>query len=791
MPPKASLRSQPQRRSDRVATAENPSGVLSKEDLPMSQDPSETPSGNPVTDDLPAGEGAGATSTSENLPTINSTTSPGPHQPVERLASLRGPRRLSEFHNPITSDTPKRLKVQPRSAIRRSKEEREATERAEAERLQARFAANGNTGSSSSGRVDFKSRGIARGTLGGLSNRWQDERYSGTGASGFLGGVTPAGDKRQRESFSTRSRGGGRSLASSGASRDHAKSDASTTVKKEPSGGRNKAREVDADGDVNMGGVQRKSARIKKEKEALPPKIEDSDDDLLEIEPTGPRINIEHINLISDEESSDDALAGDAKGKGKEKLDTPRLPGSSFMRPIRITRHQHVDRSIGVNTDPSSATSAELRRRAEARAEAQGSLFLPEGDDLWSEKATKPKKKTRPRDVEFIKNERKWQGVYPDDEDIDQPVVIKEEPKEQDTAMLVDEEQPAGTAITQDMLAQNATEPPADDTTQLRPADPTITTTPAPDPRDLHKEKPGKPKALIRRKPVLQTEEDHQEWERFKSDVALIRDELRMLKVDDNHHQPSDTKTDTGGDEDEANVKETKHREDGIKDKKEGVLYLFQLPPIMPDVEDPRAAARTTRRKSQTEKPDGGEEEEEEQPGSPPTATTKEQPPPPPPPQSPKTTATPLPKPIKPSPLPPPDPSPSSSNQNQTIYALPPLTPDPTTFPHGTLGHLRLDAEGFPSATWSNDFRLDVGRASDYGALQEAVLLRTEVVVREKKRGRGLGGKVGGGGEGKTEKEEGTGCGGEVWAVGQVGGGFVMVPDWGWMFGGGGGGSGG
>ncbi|KAI4167090.1 MAG: hypothetical protein LQ343_007494 [Gyalolechia ehrenbergii] len=765
MPPETQLRAPTQRRSGRFAATEESSMPSSKEDLPADNDSKEASdevSGANVDTVLEAPD---PTPASQIAFARSPIAGSAPRQPIERLASLRGPGRFVESHNSISPESQvKKLKVQPKSSIRRSKEEREATERAEAERLQARLGASSGSSSNVSGKRDFGSRGGARGALSGVSNRWQSERYSGSGASGFLGGATPAEDKRQREASSTRSRGGGRSSMLSGVSRDNTAADAGAKVKREPGAGKSKAK--DGDGDVIMGDSgRRKSTRVKTEKKTL--LIEESDDELMELETTGRGINIENINLIDDPESSDGAAATGDEGKGKGKSSTPRASSSSFMRPIRLARHEHVQRSIGVNTDPSSVTSAELRRQAKARGDAQGSLFLPEDADPRDDKVTKLKKKARSRDVEFIKNERKWQGVYQDEEDEDKPIKIKTEPKEQDGTMLTDREEPSGTAVSQGMLTQGNTAPSKDDAAHP-PFESTATL--ASGPKTLRKSRVRRPKALAHRRPVLQTDEDHEEWARLKSDVARIRGELLMPESDS--HQ-ADTKTNAKRD---ANAEEIKAKE-VTKDKKEGLVYLFQLPPTMPDIEDPRT--RRIRRQSQTQKRDSEDRQEPsttaiavEQPNS--TRNTK--PAKPTPSTDPKKATTPSNDPkIKTEPADAESKTPTSENAHSR-HAIP-----PTPFlisPHGTLGHIRLDAEGFPSATWSTDFRLDVGKASDYGALQEVVLMKSEKVeLAVKERGRRRVKREEG------AKEDGTKCGEEAWAVGQMGGGFVMMPDWGFMFG--------
>lgn len=761
MPPK----SQPQRRSGRFAATEESSIPPAKEDPPAD---------NNIPESLDEVSSANIDTSLESQVLIpanqtaavrNSIASPPLRQSAERLASLRGPGRFVESYNSIAPDSPvKKLKIQPRSSLRRSKEEREAAERAEAERLHARFGASSGSSSNVSARGDFGGRGGFRDTPGGVSSRWQNERYSGSGASGFLGGATPAEDKRKRESLSTRSRGGGRSSMLSGISRNNAEADASAKVKREIGTRKDKSKGGDDSGGKGDSG-RRKSARVKTEPKALP--IEESDDELTELEVTGRRINIEQINLIDDSESSDRGTVTGDERKGKEKASTPRASGSSFMRPVRLARHEHVQRSIGVNTDPSSVTSAELRKQAKARGDAQGSLFLPEDVDLGDDKVTKAKKKARPRDVEFIKNERKWQGVYQDEEDEDKPVKIKTEPEDQDNAILTDQVELPGTVASQSMLTQGVPAPPEDGA-----ARPPLesTTTSGPDARTVRKSKVRRPKALANRRPVLQTDEDREEWDRLKFDAARIQKELTMPEPD---RQQTDTKKNAKSDEmiEETEVKEV------TKDRKEGLVYLFQLPPTMPGMELPRT--RRIRRQSQAQKTDSEDQQE--------SSTTI-------------VVAKDLPATTKDSQIA--KPKPNTESKTATTASVDPkikTEPDanskalatanahsghaipPTLFPispQGTLGDVALNAEGHPSATWSMDFRLNVGKASDYGALQEVVMVKSEKVelaIKERRRGRVK--------REEGAKEEGTKCGEESWAVGQMGGGFVMTPDWGWMLG--------
>ncbi|KAL8916264.1 MAG: hypothetical protein Q9208_008619 [Pyrenodesmia sp. 3 TL-2023] len=779
MPPKGQPRAQAQRRVGQPGNTEGTPRRSSRRSLRGSNqgevDTNDGPSAPDATTQEAVEVVAADPSTSASEPAAGSP----PREPTQRLASLRGPGRTVESRLPSSSDPPvKKLKVQPKAAVRRSKEDREAAERAEAERLQARLAESGTSSGVAPGRGDFGGRGGGRGIPGGISNRWQTERYSGAGAGGFLGGATPAEDKRQREALATRSRGGGRSSLLSDRSRGDIEAEASAKVKKEPGPKKGKGKDEDEDGDIVMSdgtSAKKKPARVKKEPKGSAPY--GSDEELLELETGGKRIPIEQISLVTPEQSSDEDVSAADKGKGKERLKTPKPPGASSMRPVFIKRHEHQQRTVGVNTEPASATSAELRKRAKAMGAHISDLPLPKEIE-FRENAGRAitKKKTRPSDVEFIKDERKWQGVYQDEDEEEPAVKVKKEPAEAEDTMLISGAPPQGTATSQDMLTQ------AGPSRSNERAIPSLA--PKPPSQSLRRPKPRRNKALTKQKPVLQTTEDTQEWQRFKRDLALIRQEL-MPKPDP---QSTGPKTDADGD---AEIEDVKTAIRG-KDNKEGIVYTFQLPPSMPSLEDPRDV-KARRRSQKKKKSEGGEQQkqQEDTPSNPPTTTTTTTKPTKPTTQTPAPTSS---KSTDPKIKPDPDPTTTLHPSTEPTHALPPH-PYPSPLPHGTVGSLSLDSSGFPSATWSQDFRLNVGRASDYAALQEVVLLKTKSCMMDVKRekGRRLGtvmvkeegeGKVGDGmGKGKRQ-EEGTEVGGEAWAVGGVGGGFVLTPDWSWMFGG-------
>ncbi|KAL8754023.1 MAG: hypothetical protein Q9184_005243, partial [Pyrenodesmia sp. 2 TL-2023] len=729
MPPKVQPRVQAQRGAGQTGNTEGTPRRSSRRSLRAHNNEEETADDGAAGPDAAIQEAVDAISADRSASAPRPAAGSPPHEPTQRLASLRGPGRSVETRLPSLLDSPlKKLKVQPKAAVRRSKEEREAAERAEAERLQARLAESGTSSAVAPGRGDFGGRGGGRGALGGTSNRWQTERYSGAGAGGFLGGVTPAEDKRQREALATRSRGGGRSLLLSDRSRGVIEAEASAKVKKEPGSKRGKGNDKDEDGDVDMGdgtSAKKKPPRVKIESKGSAPY--DSDEELLELETGGKRIPIEQISLVTPEQSSDEDVSATDQGKGKERLKTPKPPGGSSMRPVFIKRHEHQQRTIGVNTEPATATSAELRKRAKATGAPISDLPLPM-DIEFRDNAAKAitKQKTKPRDVEFIKNERKWQGVYQDEDEEEPAVKVKKEPAEAEDTTLIYDEPPQGTAISQDMLTQAGPSGSNDRATPSLASKP-----PSKDPKPLRKPKPRRNKTLTKQKPVLQTTEDTQEWHRFKRDMTLIRQEL-MPKPDS---QSTGPEIDGDGD---AEIEDVKTSTRG-KDNKEGMVYTFQLPPSMPSLEDPRDV-KARRRSQRKEKSQGGEQQQQQQSqqqegtssNAAETTTTSTI-------SSKPTTQTSAPtssKSTDPNIKPDPDPTTSLHPPAQPTYALPPH-PHPSPLPHGTVGSLTLDPSGFPSATWSQDFRLNVGRASDYAALQEVVLLKTQSSMMDVGRERG------------------------------------------------------
>jgi DNA-directed RNA polymerase III subunit RPC4 len=276
--------------------------------------------------------------------------------------------------------------------------------------------------------------------------------------------------------------------------------------------------------------------KVKAEQEEVAYVLSSDNDSLAEDE--GQRFNVEMINLIdSDEEPDIDPILK----KGTKKPNT-----ANDSLPIRLTRHEHKERTVGVSTEPLIGTSEELRRKARDKSVASGareSLFITDDDDTPVERKAKIRQKGKGKDVEVL---RTWKGVY-QDEGIIGEVRVKTEPT--DTMDL-------------DAVDGENTEDHAGDGEGLP---------------DLASGRRRKSKARVKplgkgNKPIIQTEEDQQEWERNEYDVAQLirelgtREELDLDDIDDPELLEGQ----------EGDLKQ---------DKKEAAMFFFQFPPVMPPLE--------------------------------------------------------------------------------------------------------------------------------------------------------------------------------------------------------------
>ena len=360
--------------------------------------------------------------------------------------------------------------------------------------------------------------------------------------------------------------------------------------------------EKDKDGDVVMtsstSNSKPKRAKVKKEDQVA---TYVSSEGELDSDGGKKKKNIERINLISsDEDDEEEEISRSEVARGKQRERSPHIP-NNLLRPVRIQRQEHVERSVGVNTDASSLTSAELRRRAVERHETGGSLFQSEDEAVI---LTTPKAKTRrkPKDVEFVRDERKWKGVYQEEDDKHPTVKVKNEPTDDNEVMAVEGPGPGREHKDNDnaMIVD----------TQIRDSEP--------DPMAVDEEDSGVPLHRAMRQPIEKTSESLDKSMRGPEGEILPRPDERPLRTggyigpevvyspeeDEQFLAELDAILTVQSDlEEEASGSKTApssrfHEEDAdihIDNKVEPVFldddegrcgYVFQLPPIIPSLRD-------------------------------------------------------------------------------------------------------------------------------------------------------------------------------------------------------------
>ncbi|KAL1987009.1 hypothetical protein VTN96DRAFT_5165 [Rasamsonia emersonii] len=304
------------------------------------------PSAKPEAESGPSGNTASTPSNSavQNASAAGSSASSRP--PVQRLQSLNkrtpggsiGP-RPSVARDDLGQTKPT-LKYQPRAVGRRSKEEREAMEKLEAERHKERLA--------EAAAIQRARIGTGPGARGGFRGRGGG---FGASASGPLGsGTAGPGMAKRGRGGAFGGRFGGDSRASSVSRHSIARSITAATSRS---------------GDVSS---------------------DESD--------SGLRVSIDQINLEDDDDF--DELPDD-KEKGKKPIPDSARRRDKGLRPIRVERHEHEERVVGVNTEASSSTSAELRRQAKEKAGSDNALFV-EDDDTGEPEPQEPRIKAEPTD---------------------------------------------------------------------------------------------------------------------------------------------------------------------------------------------------------------------------------------------------------------------------------------------------------------------------------------------------------------------------------------------------------
>ncbi|OTA23943.1 hypothetical protein BTJ68_12466 [Hortaea werneckii EXF-2000] len=205
-------------------------------------------------------------------------------------------------------------------------------------------------------------------------------------------------------------------------------------------------------------------------------------------------------------------------------------PSRGFA-PVRLKREEHKERTVGVNVDEAEKDDEKEKQ----------------GKDKTSEKR-KGKQKQRPKDVEITGESEKYHGAYSSSED--EPV-IKAEPTE-------DDERPDAPPAEAAENESHPQEPPSSPETKRKAKE---------------KIKTGSRSAKAPTRPAYQTQEEIDEWNRQQDDLRILHSELGTLAV------PPPQPTDQDGD-----AAMTDGQQPPVEDKRADKVYLFQFPPVVPDL---------------------------------------------------------------------------------------------------------------------------------------------------------------------------------------------------------------
>ncbi|KAK3680254.1 hypothetical protein LTR78_000632 [Recurvomyces mirabilis] len=371
------------------------------------------------------------------------------------------------------------------------------------------------------------------------------------------------------------------------------------------------------------------------------------------------------------------------------------------FQPVRIKREEHKIRTLGLNADG-------------ATAEAIVSNDAPTTASITATSSTAKTAKLKGKDVEITGASDPFHGTYSSSDEQDPPIKIE----------------------TTDDGPQHVIAPPTQDAL------------PSPESRRKGKER-HKVRALsgshAPERPVYQTKDELEEWERGQEELRVLYEELGIQAT----RAPPASAAD--GDGDGMALDGTADVQTETQDKKADKVYLFQFPPVLPDLTaisvkpDPDAPPANASEDRVAEE-NGGEAMDIDT--APPATTTNTY------------TNT--------------DAEATSSTRSGAAEAAPKKPDGPGTrpplLPTGAVGKLRIHRSGKTTLDWGGT-KLTLGMGTTAGFLQDVMVCS----LPDRKVDLGGGGDEGVSvdREGESEKERG-------WAVGmgQVKGKFVVVPDW-------------
>ena len=426
-------------------------------------------------------------------PEASSSSSQPPGAPVQRLDSIRGGRGKSS------------QKFKPKAVQRRAQTERDALEKDARAREAQRLAEVTRQQEAEARRARLR------------GGHFGKSRGRGAPSKGMF---APAREKRPLD---------GASGPFSGPSAD-TETGPRTEWARGRGGGATSSRNTDgpARKEETSPSASRRKSKIKDEEEGSAIRVSVGKGS----EPEGKRRNIDYINLDSDEEDNEVQFISRRR-----------------LRPVRLDRDEHIERKVGVNTDASSAKAAEIRRN---ELDDQVKKESPSGvDEDHRSRSRSERARSKGKDVEFVRNERRWKGVYTD-EDAGVGTQVKLEPGVEDTEMAGSVQ---GEADPLTHEVDSATRPAAPTVKGEEPVDEVAPPTTA-------KRRP--PRRFYA--PVLQTDEDKAEHERYLDSKMTLVNELRMP------------------DKPISSEEEASENQEPKPDLRQNRVYLFQLPPTLPNL---------------------------------------------------------------------------------------------------------------------------------------------------------------------------------------------------------------
>jgi len=384
----------------------------------------------------------------------------------------------------------------------------------------------------------------------------------------------------------------------------------------------------------------------------------------------GRRVDIDQIDLtVSDDEAT--ATEGEASGEAtfRRRLQTPGL------FPVRVPRVEHQERILGINTESSTSVKAEEAQTQEDRAQTDRGVV----SDVRRGKA-------RARDIEVLRSERRWKGVYEEDNyghTKDEPT---EGPNLEDIP-LADDVPPVPT-----------NEPPA---------------SPEKRARIRNRNKPQDAFA-----PEL-TKEEREEESRREFEIDALREEIGKINLPG--AAPAKDASDDTEMKDAVKLEKDDHKQD--------VVYLFQFPPVLPELVLASEAVKNEQEGPALDTIPEPMDVDRDKSG--PSASTKAPP-------------------VKVENIP------NGDDKKKEKIKL-----DPDRFlpknASGAAGKLRIHESGKATLSWGGmSFTLSMGMQASF--LQESLCTRVE--------------------DGEVDNKGGQQIRGEAMNFGPVRGKFVVVPDW-------------